>query len=211
MVQGRGGPAVVGFVRPIVVLPESFVERASPQQIEHALLHEFSHIRRRDPLSSLFCQLVQVLYWFHPVVWLVRRRLTTLREISCDHTVARALGENAHTYRRTLLELARPHLTNPRPIGGLPFMYRHSQIIARLTWLSGPVSRLGAVQRTATAVTFLVLALLLIPLAPRTIVLAPVFETPPLSELSSCLELRYAVLRALAEQQQNPPTSKNTS
>jgi beta-lactamase regulating signal transducer with metallopeptidase domain len=201
---------VVGLWRPIVVLPEAFMESATAEQIEHVLLHEMAHVKRRDPLSSLVCQLVQIAYWFHPVVWLVRRRLTTLREVCCDRTAAGVLGEAAPAYRRTLLELARPHVQR-RPIGGLAFMHRHSQIISRLSWLERPISGARGLQSTATALLFLALLVFGVPLAPRTILLPPVFKTPPLSELNSCLELRYAVMKAYAEQQQNPPTSKNTS
>jgi beta-lactamase regulating signal transducer with metallopeptidase domain len=210
MVRGASGPAVVGFGRPIVVLPETFIDAAAPEQIEHVLLHEMAHVKRRDPLSSLVCQLVQMAYWFHPVVWLVRRRLTTLREVCCDRTVAGVLGTAAPAYRRTLLELARPHVQSG-PMGGLAFMHRHSQIISRLSWLERPVSGARGLQSTATALLFLALLVFAVPLAPRTILLPPVFKTPPLSELNGCLEIRYAVMKAYAEQQQNPPTSKNTS
>jgi beta-lactamase regulating signal transducer with metallopeptidase domain len=119
VVHAPCGPAVLGWWRPVIVLPLSLIGSASPTQLEHVLLHELTHIKRRDPLWSAFCHAVQIVYWFHPVVWIARRRLATLREMCCDEDVAAVLGDAAPSYRRTLLELARPLLLAPSTQLGL--------------------------------------------------------------------------------------------
>lgn len=185
------GPAVVGFLRPVVVLPES-LGNSAPDRIEHVLLHEFAHLRRRDPLASLLCLLVQAVYWFHPLVWLTRARLSFLREICCDRTVAAALGAQARDYRATLLHMARSLLTPALP--GLGFVHRHSQILARLSWLERPLARGRRLRRTLTGVLCGALVLCCVPLA----------AAPPtdLGSLPGCLQKRFQVLRLLAEQEQ---------
>ena len=57
--------------------------------------------------------LLQIVYWYNPLLWLVRRHLHHLRELSCDGTVAELLRERTAAYRQTLLETARRML--PRP------------------------------------------------------------------------------------------------
>jgi beta-lactamase regulating signal transducer with metallopeptidase domain len=184
-------PAVVGFWRPVVVLPHAIEDRT---QAEHVLLHELAHVRRRDPLWSLLCLILQLVYWFHPLVWLARSRLQFLREICCDRTVAQVLGPRARDYRSTLLRMARPLLGEARP--GLGFIHHHSQILARLLWLERPLAQGRRLRRTLTAGLCGALALCCIPLA------VPAPESPRFEDLQGCLQKRYFVLRQLAERGQ---------
>lgn len=157
------GPAVVGFLRPTVVLPESLLRRGSREQIRHVILHELAHIKRRDPQWTLFCLVVQLVYWFHPLVWLARRRLSTLREVCCDQTVSEVLSESAG-YRSTLLHLARRLLKEPAPVH-LSFIHPYNQLLTRLEWLRRPLIRNSPVCRAVTTVVILMLSACCIPLA----------------------------------------------
>ena len=181
------GPAVVGFLRPVAVLPTELVERGSPQQIEHVLLHELAHVARRDPLVSLVCFSVQLIYWFHPLAWLARRRLALLREICCDQTVARALGGSTSGYRHTLLHMARPLLERPA-VGQLGFIHGHSQLLARLQWLERPLPRGPWSRRVVSSALCSLVLLCCVPLGPR-----PGISLPALEDLRGCLQLRYLV------------------
>ncbi len=192
------GPAVVGFLRPVVVLPAGLPSSASREQVGHVLLHELAHVKRRDPLASLALLALQLLYWFHPLVWLARARLAALRELCCDQTVTGALRGDAPAYRRTLLELARPLVSRPAP-GGLGLVHRHSQLLARLEWLERPLARRPHVRRAATAFAFAAIFACCVPLAPREAP-SPVSQLPPLEDLEGCLQLRYAVFGLLAEE-----------
>lgn len=199
-VQART-PAVVGFRRPVVVLPADILHRASRQQIEHVLLHEFAHVKRCDPLRSLGCLVLQLGYWFHPLVWLARRRLSLLRELGCDQTVAAVLRNATPEYRRTLLHLSRPLLARPATPGVLGFLHPQSHLLARLEWLEQPRFGRGPWRSTATAALCALLLLCCVPLAPapRTVQSFPI---PNLSELEGCLQLRYAVYGHLARQRE---------
>lgn len=194
--EGSFGPAVIGVWRPRVVLPAGLVDGADRSQIEHVLLHEFAHVRRRDALAARLCQWVQIGLWFHPALWLARRQLELLREIECDGLVARTLRDEAPAYRLTLLRLARSLLVRPAAMG---FVHTHSQIMARLTHLELPPLRRPGRARAAAACVFGVLLVCCVPrIGPST---RPVEATAEeLSKLPGCFQLRFAVMRAQAEE-----------
>ncbi len=99
------GPALVGVAKPRIVLPASLLVDRPRQEIDCVLLHELVHIKRRDPWALYVEWLVQALYFFHPLVWVARRRLREERECACDDAVARLQEERA-PYVRVLLDLA---------------------------------------------------------------------------------------------------------
>ena len=192
-------PAVVGFLRPVIILPETLLESASPRQLEHVLLHELAHVARRDPMWSLACLAVQLVYWFHPLVWFARRRIAFLREVCCDETVTRALDGETIAYRRTLLEMARPLLGAP-PLGQLGFIHRHSQLLARLRLLERSPTHRSWPRRLVTAALCGTLLLCCVPVAA-----APTNTLAALADLPGCLQMRYIVYGMLGEQASDAP------
>jgi len=130
-------PAVFGAFRPVLVLPEAATARLSRKCTEHILLHELAHIKRGDLLVNSLYTLLQIVYWFNPLLWLLRRRLQHLRELCCDATVARILRERTAEYRETILESARRLLAKPVApgIGLLGLFENSSRLRVRLQWL----------------------------------------------------------------------------
>ena len=86
-------PAVVGIFRPVLLLPHGITERLTRGQLEAILAHELSHIRRHDNLSAAIHMAVEMLFWFHPLVWWLERRLVSERERACDEAVLRQVAE----------------------------------------------------------------------------------------------------------------------
>jgi len=80
---------------------------------------------------------LQIAYWFNPLLWFVRRQLQHLRELGCDATVARLLKEKTFSYRDTLLNTARQLLAEPVDpgLGLLGLFEDSSRLAARLRWL----------------------------------------------------------------------------
>ncbi|MCA9198005.1 MAG: hypothetical protein KDA87_10720 [Planctomycetales bacterium] len=99
-----GTPAVVGVIRPVIVLPNWFVQNATQQQMIHVLTHEYAHILRSDMWPHLLQQLMGLLYWWHPLVRSVSRHLTQAREELCDNFVLQ--DSRATEYAEDLLCLA---------------------------------------------------------------------------------------------------------
>src|SRR5207247_3840122 len=97
-------PTVVGWLRPVVLLPVSTLAGLSPAQLEALLAHELAHIRRFDYLVNLLQTFGETLLFYHPAVWWVSHRMRVEREHCCDD-LAVAAGGNATRYARALADL----------------------------------------------------------------------------------------------------------
>lgn len=78
------GPLTLGFFKPVVLVPASFFTGLSASQVEAILLHEIAHIRRHDYLINLFQTAVKSIFFFHPAVHYISRRIDQDREHACD-------------------------------------------------------------------------------------------------------------------------------
>jgi beta-lactamase regulating signal transducer with metallopeptidase domain len=112
-------PGVCGLFRPVILLPRLVTERLAPAQLRAVLLHELIHLRRGDVWVNCGQALLQLAYWWHPLVWLTNVRIRQLREEAVDDAVMLALREEAETYAPTLLEVARLALRRQMPSLGL--------------------------------------------------------------------------------------------
>ena len=99
-------PSCLAFPRRIVLLPVDFFEHYSAAQQKCILVHESVHLRRQDWVFCWFQQLMFATYWFHPLAWILYRRLDQCREISCDAVVVRQT-RLCRTYAGTLLTSCR--------------------------------------------------------------------------------------------------------
>ncbi len=192
-----GSPFMAGILRPTIYLPDDLVDTLSDEQLEHVLLHELAHVRRRDTLIAAGCAAITVAYWFHPCVWWAQWRLRALREQCCDQTVARALDDHVEGYRRTLLFFAAQRFEPAA--SGLAFLRPESLLIMRLRLLEDRFGR-PWLQRVTTVAVLFVLLMISLPTAhaaDRTAAaVGEVIDRPP-----GCLTLRYLVLKRLAEEQ----------
>lgn len=78
------GPLTLGFFKPIVLVPASFFAGMPAPQVEAILLHEIAHIRRHDYLINLFQTAIKTIFFFHPAVHYISRRIDNDREHACD-------------------------------------------------------------------------------------------------------------------------------
>ncbi|MDA1049938.1 MAG: TIGR03067 domain-containing protein [Planctomycetota bacterium] len=97
-------PIVIGYARPIILLPISLVTSIPAAQLEAILAHELAHVRRHDFLVNLLQTLVETAFFYHPAVWWLSSRLRAERENCCDDLVVSALG-NRVEYGRALLAI----------------------------------------------------------------------------------------------------------
>ena len=98
-------PAVVGVLRPAVLLPTAIANGLTIEQLEHILLHEFTHLRRFDPLVNFLQNVLETLSFFHPPVWWISSEVRLYRELSCDDAVL-ACGVSPKQYADTLIDIA---------------------------------------------------------------------------------------------------------
>ena len=98
------GPMTMGALRSAILLPLSTLTALGPDEIEAVLAHELAHIRRADYLWNLLQTLAETLFFFHPAVWWINRRIRAERELCCDD-LALELCPNRIVYASALYHL----------------------------------------------------------------------------------------------------------
>ena len=97
-------PTVIGWLRPVILVPIRALTGLAPQQLEALLAHELAHIRRHDYLVNLLQTIVETLLFYHPAVWWVSHQVRVERENCCDDMAVAACGD-VMVYARALAEL----------------------------------------------------------------------------------------------------------
>jgi beta-lactamase regulating signal transducer with metallopeptidase domain len=97
-------PTVIGWLRPVILLPASALAGMGPHQLEAILAHELAHIRRHDYLVNLLQTLVETLLFYHPAVWWLSRRIRIERENCCDDLAVSLCGD-PYAYASALADL----------------------------------------------------------------------------------------------------------
>ncbi len=110
------GPAVWRALRPVIILPRGLAEQLSDGEIHSVLSHEMFHVKHFDNLFNSLQMLVCSLLWFHPLVWLVDRRLTEERELICDERVV-LYGAAPEAYAASLWKVV--HIGFGWPVEGV--------------------------------------------------------------------------------------------
>ena len=135
-------PAVCGLAHPAILLPAELTARLSESSLKSVLLHELVHLRRCDVWVNCAQALIQVVYWWHPLLWMANARIRHLREEAVDDAVVVALGSESDGYAPTLLEVARLALDRPMSALGLVgILESHNSLkqrIARLVNFTAP-------------------------------------------------------------------------
>jgi bla regulator protein blaR1 len=105
-------PGVFGVFRPVLLLPEGIFERLAPAQLQAVIAHELCHVRHRDNLIAATQMFVETIFWFHPLVWWIGKRMVEERELACDQEVLR-LGSEPRVYAEGILNVCKSYLTSP--------------------------------------------------------------------------------------------------
>jgi beta-lactamase regulating signal transducer with metallopeptidase domain len=98
-------PAVIGSLRPAVLLPVAALTGLSEAQLRAVIAHELAHVRRWDFLVNLFQILAETLLFYHPAVWWLNRRIRAERELCCDEIAVAEAGDGIE-YARALALIA---------------------------------------------------------------------------------------------------------
>jgi beta-lactamase regulating signal transducer with metallopeptidase domain len=141
-------PAVIGWLRPVILVPASALAGLSPQQLEAVLAHELAHVRRHDYLINLLQAAVETLLFFHPAVWWVSSQMRRERENCCDDLAVAICGDRL-VYARALADLEGLRMPSPRlamAVDGGSLLDRIRRLVgapaprSRRSWLAGVVA-----------------------------------------------------------------------
>jgi beta-lactamase regulating signal transducer with metallopeptidase domain len=145
-------PVVCGVWRAVVLLPAS-ADDWPEERSRMVLLHELTHVTRRDCLTQMLGQAACAFYWFNPFVWHAARRLRVEREQACDDYVL-SIGTKPSDYAHHLLEIAR--YIQEQPVfqwseTTTVAMARHSQLEGRLLSILSKDGKRRAMPQVMTA------------------------------------------------------------
>ncbi|HEX3570589.1 MAG TPA: TonB family protein [Acidobacteriaceae bacterium] len=138
-------PTVIGWLKPVVLLPAGCFAGMSEQQVEALLAHELAHICRNDYLVSVVQSIVETLLFYHPAVWWVSRQVRREREYCCDEMAVGVCGDRV-AYARALSLLEERRALLPEVVlganGGVLTMrikrllgYREEIVSSNMAWV----------------------------------------------------------------------------
>jgi len=106
MPSGFVEPGVWGIRIPVLLLPQGMTKEMTDAELESVILHELIHVERYDNFIAAMQRFLCYLFWFHPVVWILDRKLLLEREQVCDELV---LGMNidSSVYATSLVKVTR--------------------------------------------------------------------------------------------------------
>lgn len=109
-------PVIVGFLKPCIYLPIHLISDYQESDMRYMLLHELSHYKHKDAISSYLMNFALVIYWFNPLIWYALKEMRTDREVACDSSVLKMLGKDFYEdYGNTLINFAEKLSQTPFP------------------------------------------------------------------------------------------------
>lgn len=90
-------PVSYGLLRPRVIIPQDLDILMSEEEVRYIFLHELQHCRTRDALLNSIACILQIFYWFNPLIWYGFRQMQKDRELACDHAVMTVIGGQSRT------------------------------------------------------------------------------------------------------------------
>ncbi|MCP4711470.1 MAG: M56 family metallopeptidase, partial [Planctomycetes bacterium] len=106
-------PAICGLIRPKILLPAGVLGKLSGHKLEAVIIHELLHIKRGDLWVNLFQTLLQIFYFYHPMLWIGNGMIRRVREQAVDEMVLTELNGEVKRYSNTLLDLAELAFARP--------------------------------------------------------------------------------------------------
>ena len=126
-------PSIFGIIRPVLIWPEGLSECLDDEHLSAIVMHEVMHARRRDNLIAAGHMIVEIAFWFHPLVWWMERRMIAERESACDESVVQLLGR-AETYAESLVKACRFCVESPLPcVSGITGSDLNHRIVSIMT------------------------------------------------------------------------------
>ncbi|QUI24268.1 DUF4830 domain-containing protein [Vallitalea pronyensis] len=132
-VTGISSPAITGMLSPTILLPISYRENL-PDGLEIIILHELLHYKRRDVILLRLLTILQVIYWFNPLVWIAFYKMRQEMEMCCDESVLKIIGiQHKAAYGKLILNLIERNVSAPLSLPAL--LGGHKAMKARLSQL----------------------------------------------------------------------------
>jgi beta-lactamase regulating signal transducer with metallopeptidase domain len=127
-------PATLGFFKPVILLPVSLLTGLSAAQVESIIAHELAHIARRDYLFNIFQSVVEILFFYHPVIWWISSIARAERENCCDDIAIDLTGDKI-SYAKALANI---RVETPPTSYAMAFSNNNNKLLKRVKRLLNP-------------------------------------------------------------------------
>jgi len=102
---GIAAPMSLGFLHPAILIPQTLLDTLSNAELEHVVLHELAHLRRRDDWTNLAQKLITAMLPIQPAIYWIGHRMSIEREMACDDWVIATTG-TTKPYAASLTKVA---------------------------------------------------------------------------------------------------------
>jgi beta-lactamase regulating signal transducer with metallopeptidase domain len=85
-------PMILGYIKPVLLIPVGFFTGLNKEEMEAVIAHELAHIRRHDMFLNVIQSVIEILFFFHPAVWLISKNIRDEREHCCDELAIEITG-----------------------------------------------------------------------------------------------------------------------
>lgn len=110
------GPFCWQLQRPYIVLPEYFIGM-NLRELRFVVRHELAHLRNGHPLQLFLQRVVEIIFWFHPMVWWASQQSAVVREFACDDAAIDS-PEEVGAYLRSMLTIVEGGMSGTRRASG---------------------------------------------------------------------------------------------
>lgn len=124
-------PSVIGFFAPRVLIPDWLLPRLTPDELRQIVLHETTHLGRRDDWTNFVQKLCLVFFPLNPGLWWIDRQLGKEREMACDEAVVR-ITQAPRAYAACLTSLAERGIAHRREALSLGAWQHRSELVSRV-------------------------------------------------------------------------------
>lgn len=155
------GPALFGFLRPCLIIPNLTALALQPEQLRYIFLHELAHVRRCDIAANWIMQMLLAVHWFNPVLWYAYYRMREDQEVACDALVlSRVRPDETKAYGHTLIELFEKSSAPVRAAGIASLSGNMPQIKRRMVMIQSfrPASRVRSLLGAAIVIALCLFA-----------------------------------------------------
>lgn len=151
-------PMVIGFFKPMILVPFGLINQLEIEEVEAILIHELTHISRNDYLYNLLISIVELCFYFHPAVWWISANIRSERENCCDDAVI-LHGKNPTIYAKALYKLE--SLRQRRiPQLAMPLSNNKNQLLHRIQRIVNQPQNKSQIKEKLVATLLLCLALI---------------------------------------------------
>ncbi len=154
-------PMVIGFFKPIILMPLGALNHLTPAEVEAILAHEIAHIFRNDYLVNIIQSLIEILFYFNPAVWWISAQVRLERENCCDDIAVKLCGSSL-TYAKALVKLQ--EINQRVPQLAMPLSNNKEHLLNRIKRILNQPQNKSNVMEKITASGLLLVAVLLLSL-----------------------------------------------